>query len=155
LIGAGKLIKEILPWLINKTPKTTVHCRRVSQGQELKKEFPAIHVAHWGARLNGGQELQSAWVVAAPIEAREINKFFKNTKSINAVVDLRDNSDTDPLKIENVEVLKLKDFFNQIEGAQAEVQTRANEAKEVIAGLVLKRLQAVEIRPFGWEDLCG
>jgi glutamyl-tRNA reductase len=156
-LGAGKLVKEMLPWLAAQAEVTIVN--RSRQGAEaLQAEHQNVRVASLTDRLADGSSLKAsaaALVVAAPLAAVDIDTWAGRQEiKFARTLDLRGESEHDPLRLAG-EVLDLHDFFALLEGERrraVEISARASEEIRICAEQHLKQMQC---RPFGWEDLCA
>ena len=152
-LGAGKLVREMLPWLSAQAEVTVVN--RSRQAAE------ALQAEHAGLRVAGLTDglvavgTAAALVVAAPLAAEEIVGWVDGQGiDFARTLDLRGESERDPLRMTG-EVLDLHGFFALLEGERrraAEISAVASEEIRICAEQHLKQMQC---RPFGWEDLCA
>lgn len=154
-LGSGNLTQAMLPWLQKQSDDLRVFCRDTSRSQKVKEDFSYISLHS----LSENMSVTGGLIVAAPMTAREIAQWIKNTKSdFQVIMDLRDTSHTDPISsaFARGTIIKLTDFFNELQANQKGVQEKVQQAYATIRDLTQLRTKAyVEIRPFGWEDLCG
>lgn len=148
IIGAGKLVTEMLPWITKEPTQIYLHCRRSFQGEELKKIYPTIQVAP----LNSEFHPHSALIVAAPLTSIELSQL--NNHSFKIILDFREKSELDPLQISSFKTLTLHELFKQIESDRAQIHTQVKAAKKLITEFTQRQHQHIEFRPFGWEDVC-
>jgi len=148
VFGAGKLAQEILPWL-KTAPQVNLVCRDLSKGHDVSKRFEFAQVNHISERKFG-----DVFIVAASISTAELRNLIRDYTKITKIIDLRDISSVDPLNL-NIPTLTLQNLFSEINSSQLEVQAKVAEAKKSISKLSQKYFYSAELRPFGWEDLCG
>jgi len=148
VIGAGKLVGEILPWL-KPLREVTVKCRRMEQGQSLKEKFGFLKTEE----LQTGS-ISDTLIIAAPISAIEISEILSKSTGINKIIDLRESSSRDPLRT-TIPIITLAKLFNEIEKTEKDVDQKVIKARSLIKDLSQKWALKAEHRPFGWEDLCG
>jgi glutamyl-tRNA reductase len=151
IIGAGQLVKDILPWICKDGAKVIIHARDIEKAKANLSDFPNILFAE-GPAFQTQSEFSGAVIVAAPIEATVLNQFFNH--SFELIVDLRADSHEDVLATP-IRTLVLRDLFERISRNQEQLQERKNLALKDISNAVLAREQYVEYRPFGWDDVCA
>jgi glutamyl-tRNA reductase len=162
-LGAGKLVKEMLPWLMAQA-KVTVVNRSLRSAERLREDQAGLRIADladeslagWLTESTGaGQSSGAALVVAAPLTAAEIADWAaRQVVTFARTLDLRGESAHDPLVL-NSEVLDLNSFFTLLEEERrraSDISARAGEEIRLCAEQHLKQMQC---RPFGWEDLCA
>lgn len=132
LWGHGSLGKEIYPWIREKTKGVVVRAPR-----ESEEEIPFKLAAPSGA---------SAHVIAAPLEDDQVAALTCDA----LVIDLRDR----PLAT-NGNVRNLSDLFREIRDLRREREDVVPRCEAYLRRRVEEYLQRQQIRPFGWEDLCG
>jgi glutamyl-tRNA reductase len=148
ILGAGKLVGEILPWL-KPMSAVTIKCRRLEQGQQLKEKYNFINVESWSSEILGDTLL-----IAAPVSKSEISKLFVGISGLERIIDLRENSSRDSLKL-GIPTVTLDQLFSEIENTEKDVEQKVLKARALIKDLSQKWTLKAEHRPFGWEDLCG
>lgn len=152
IIGAGLLVKDMLPWLC-KGQKVRIFCRRPEQGlervAELKDQYP-VEVQPLSALSN--EVLSGGLIIAAPVSAESLVSALGAHK-LKKIIDLRDDSTKDPVRT-GAEVLALSEFFNEIQSTQKILSERVQKAEDEIQRMVEKRFNQMHIRPQGWDDLC-
>ncbi len=158
-LGAGKLVREMLPWLMAQA-KVTVVNRSLRSAERLREDHPGLQIADLGDDSLAGWLTESgvagaALVVAAPLTAAEIADWATSQGGVfDRTLDLRGESAHDPLVL-NSEVLDLNSFFTLLEEERrraSDISARAGEEIRLCAEQHLKQMQC---RPFGWEDLCA
>lgn len=156
-LGAGKLVREMLPWLAAQAEVTIVNRSRqaaeaLQAGHQNVRGFSLTDSLAEVSELKGKA---AALVVAAPLTAREIDAWVvRQGIDFARTLDLRGEAERDPLRLAG-EVLDLHDFFALLEGERrraVEISARASEEIRICAEQHLKQMQC---RPFGWEDLCA
>lgn len=158
VLGSGQLAEEILPWL-KSFRSVEVFCRNAEKRTELARKFPdALFAPLENSEAEPEAHARNALVVAAPMPATEISEWIaRHGHRFDMLVDLRGEASTDPLPdfFANLETVRLDDFFTSMEANQETIRARVNEARASIGELSRSRGNTQEIRPFGWEDLCG
>lgn len=152
-LGAGKLVKEMLPWLVAQAEVTVANRSRRS-AEVLREEHPDIRIVSLvdGVLANRGQ---AALVVAAPLTSAGIAEWMAvNGGSFVRVLDLRGESGRDPLILPG-EVLDLDGFFSLLEEERRRAFGISARAREEIRVCAEQHLKHMQCRPFGWEDLCA
>jgi glutamyl-tRNA reductase len=147
VLGAGKLSKEILPWL-HSAPKLNVICRDVKKAKSLQARAD-VEINDM-SQNNFGNIL----IIAAKINTPEVREFLRTRNQISQIIDLRENSTREPIALK-VPTWTLKQLFGEIKTCETEVQIKVERAKSTIAELSQRLFCSAELRPFGWEDLCG
>src|SRR5438067_8464678 len=74
VLGAGKLAREILPWLIGKT-KVRVFYRNWQHAKDLLQEYPEIELAQYADAETGWEEAEAGLVIAAPMKADDVARW--------------------------------------------------------------------------------
>ena len=150
IVGAGQLVKEILPWICKDGARVHVYARNVERARAFLKDFPYVQLRS----LDDGKPITGAVVIAAPVEASFVQEWVAGG-AISSVVDLRGDSHADRISIANVKFVALPELFERISQNQILLQERKDRALKDISKAVLAREQHVEYRPFGWEDVCA
>lgn len=148
ILGAGKIVGEILPWL-KPVSQVTVKCRRLEQAEKLKEKFNFIQVESIDSPMLG-----DTLVIAAPMKSEEIILLIKNQSPIKNIIDLRESSTRDPLNV-SLPTVTLSKLFSEIENTEKDVKQKVEKARSLIKEMSQKWTVKAENRPFGWEDLCG
>src|SRR5438128_5354015 len=73
VLGAGKLAREILPWLIGKT-KVRVFYRNWERAKDLLEIYPEIDLTKYSGDARW-QEQEASLVIAAPLSADEVSRW--------------------------------------------------------------------------------
>jgi len=165
VLGSGNLAEEILPWL-KSFRSVEVFCRNAEKRSELSRKFPEAQFAPLSL-VEPSRELltaddaspaRTALVIAAPMPATEIAEWVgRHGHRFEMLVDLRGEAATDPLPdfFADLETVRLQDFFTSMEANLETIRVRVGRARENIGELSRTRANRQEIRPFGWDDLCG
>jgi len=153
VLGAGKLVREMLPWLIGKGGVTVFNRTRRTL-DELQAEFPEIRVAQLEEvvpeSMSGG-----GLVIAAPLPAGEIRRWVERQGvGFAKTIDLRGESAEDRVDLPG-EVLDLHQFFRLLEEERSRARHLSTRAREEIRACADQYLRQMQCRPFGWEDLCA
>lgn len=157
VLGAGKLVREMLPWLIGKPVEkgsVTVFNRTRSTLDDLQAEFPAIRVAQLEEEVAGSVS-GGGLVIAAPLSSAEIRRWVERRGAdFTKTIDLRGESAEDPVELPG-EVLDLHRFFRLLEEERSRARHLSTRAREEIRACADQHLRQMQCRPFGWEDLCA
>ncbi len=149
LLGAGALTVDLLPWLSKGEQKPLVFTRQPSRYSELKQQFTGLEILpiHDFLVKSPGK---GVLVIAAGFSAEALEPILKN-QNFDVIYDLRGESTSDPLALNNV--IQLKDLFEDLEKNRKQVK----EVKETVAEVIHRYAQEFKLlerqRPFGWEDL--
>jgi glutamyl-tRNA reductase len=158
LLGSGKLAEEILPWL-RSFRSVEVFCRSPEKRDELSRKFPDASFAPLDVRSDGNEEpVRNALVVAAPMGSAEIVEWVdRHGHRFDMLVDLRGEAETDPIPdfVSGLETIRLRDFFSSMEANLETIRERVGRARAEIGEISRSRANRPELRPFGWDDLCG
>ena len=161
-LGAGKLVKEMLPWLIAEAEVTVVNRSRRS-AEALREEHPGLKIADLtgGSQPVGGESspavgppAQAALVIAAPLTSTEIAEWVaRQGVNFTRTLDLRGESVHDALTLPDV--LDLDSFFALLEKERRRASDISARARQEISACAEQHLKQMQCRPFGWEDLCA
>lgn len=153
LIGAGKLVREMLPWLAGEKRVRVVN-RSLDSPEALRREFPGIETADLDA-VDAHDPAVAGLVIAAPLSALEIERWIaRQGTSFARTLDLRGESAGDPLTLDG-EVIDLNGFFALLEDERRRARDVSEKARIEIDRRAELKLKQVQCRPFGWEDLCA
>ena len=156
-LGSGQLVQKMLPWLCEEAEQVNIFCRDVHKGHACVE---TMKVAEWHQKVNVHalkedsvfEDVRGALIVAAPVKYSQMQPAFEKA-GIQTVLDLRDISDTDTW-ICGEQLVTLPEFFEEMNGAQNVVQQKLFRAKKEIARKVQEHARSIQVRPYGWEDLC-
>lgn len=146
-IGAGLLVKDILPWMnkshldlevYTRDPKKHLDLREISEKVKLKK------IEDISKKESG------VLVIAAPVSKEWIDENV-SLENFSMVYDLRGQSDQDSIEYHNY--LSLNDFIGDIERNQIEAHRTKSNALKAISEKISEKSLFEKPRPFGWEDL--
>ena len=153
IIGAGQLVKEMLPWLTKTKGDLKVHCRTPEKVQAFINEFPKLRVESLLESTSMAQD-SSVLVVAAPMSSHEILEWSKKRNfSPELVIDLRGECEADPITHFS-QVIDLKGVFAKIKSNKEKQKNFRIQAQKEILDLTASRAKEIEYKPFGWDDLC-
>jgi glutamyl-tRNA reductase len=154
LIGAGHLASEIVPWLIGKA-QLTLFCRNPIGAQALAEKYPQIELEQFTMAHAGLSNGETALVIAAPLTAREIEKWVELQQSCFVKsLDLRAEAKTDAIRV-SFPVLPLSEFFASAKDDRSRIASQVEAAHAEIELAVERKADQARFRPFGWEDLCA
>jgi len=154
VLGAGQLVKEILPWIAKDEAQIKVFARDPEKAQKQL----GCHRSTTLAAFQSFRDLSEAQVliIAAPLDAEAISQWAQKMPQLKTVIDLRADSATNVLNVAaDVVVINLNEVFARIASNQALITERKSLALGAITVAIAKRNQHVEYRPFGWEDVCA
>jgi glutamyl-tRNA reductase len=154
VLGAGKLAREILPWLIGKT-KVRVFYRNWERAKDLLETYPEIDLVKYSDADARWQQNEAALVIAAPLNANEVSR-WRGAQSANFTkcLDLRGEAASDPVSSAG-DVIKLNELFDALRAERERLESHVEAARAEIKQLVQRQSQQAQFRPFGWEDLCA
>lgn len=137
LVGAGGLASELLPYLADG--------RQVDQWgrQDIAR-----------AQSRAACPSPAALVIAAPVRNEAIAAIAGAYPDLRCVIDLRSAGEREPLRLD-VAVVTLDDVFAGVEASAAASDARLAGARRDIAGMALAFERRLQLRPFGWDDLCA
>ena len=153
VLGAGKLAREILPWLIGKT-KVRVFCRNRQNAKDLTQEYPEIELVQYKTDDAGWELPEAGLVIAAPLKSDQIRQWTgMQTSRFTVCLDLRGEAASDPIHLPAV--IKLNELFDALRAERQRLQGHVETARAEIRQLVERQSHQAQYRPFGWEDLCA
>lgn len=151
IVGSGLLVKDILPWLTKLGIAVRVHCRTLSKGKALQKEFPNILVEP--LINNNRPRMTGVLVIAAPVRSPDISHWLNTEdEDLSLVMDLRGDSHTDQIMTRCV-VEDLTCIFNEVEETKDKLESKIEQAKEMIFQLAQEKQNRMQVRPHGWFDI--
>ncbi|MEK7357107.1 MAG: hypothetical protein AAB250_11705, partial [Bdellovibrionota bacterium] len=153
ILGAGQLVREILPWIAKDGIAITIHCRDEAKvTRELGDIAEKVKIVSLAMKADlGGAD---ALVVAAPVAASFIESWMRGPSRPALAVDLRANSAVD-VPGGFTKVLDLGQILSRLTANKDLLQARKRAALEAIESAVAARARHVEYRPFGWDDVCA
>ncbi|MDX6406695.1 MAG: glutamyl-tRNA reductase [Blastocatellia bacterium] len=154
VLGAGKLAREILPWLIGKTTARLFY-RNWQHAKDLLPEYPELHLDQYSNDDAGWQQEEIGLVIAAPMKASQVENWVRQqSTTFSKCLDLRGDAATDPISLP-IPVIKLSELFDALRAERQRLEGRVDAARAEIKQLVQRQSQQAQFRPFGWEDLCA
>lgn len=149
-VGQGILAQSILPW-ISESRNCMFSVRNSNKfiNSEIAQKFQRVSSVSFSEQLIFDFPL--SLIVCAPVSAAAIEKHIKGCR-VNSIIDLREDSQTDPIRLSNVKTYDLYEVFNEIKAKASFRDSILKKVKEDIDHQVQSRF--VKHRPFGWEDLC-
>lgn len=154
VLGAGKLAREILPWLIGKT-KVRVFYRNWERAKDLLETYREIELVKYSHGDAGWEQTEAALVIAAPLNAGQVSHWTSmQTATFGKCLDLRGEAASDPVSI-NGDVIKLHELFEALRSERERLEGHVEAARAEIKQLIQRQSQQAQFRPFGWEDLCA
>lgn len=158
VLGAGQLVQEILPWILNEKREIRISARSpdrahaalsVAMGDSVSAKQISVH-----------ELVDPCWfpiealIVAAPIEVERILSWLGEQRP-KLIIDLRADSNAAQFKDYAERCLSLTDIFGRISENQTLIEQRKLAALAMIEASAVERSFHVEYRPFGWEDVCA
>src|SRR6266436_8844986 len=154
VLGAGKLAREILPWLIGKT-KVRLFYRNWQHAKDLLKEYPELQLDQYSNDDAGWQQEETGLVIAAPLKASQVEDWARlQSTTFSKCLDLRGDAATDRISLP-IPVIKLSELFEALRSERQRLEGRVEAAREATQQLVHRQTHQAQFRPFGWEDLCA
>lgn len=151
ILGAGRLVRDIVPWLKSKE-SIQLFCRTPQKASAWTSHFKNVTLSS----LKGVNGSSSPLVIAAPMKSSDILRWMDSASITPAlIIDLREDCETDLLPMKNVRILKLTELFQEIKGVQSQLTQTVEQAQKQIQEISSVRSQAAAVRPFGWDDLCA
>lgn len=139
LWGEGNLGQEILPWIQDR-----VACIVVSDLRKPRAKFPHI------PRVQSPEGIPAdAHIIAAPVSDETVADCL-SADATRVILDLRDVS-----KASDPRVVTLSEVFADIESARNQIKEIVPHCQKLLRSRVNEFYFRSQIRPFGWEDLCG
>lgn len=153
ILGAGSFVKDVLPWLSEKQAR--LHVRDT---EKVREEFPECEVLS----LMNHQQVSEVLVIAAPLSHEMIENWVHAHASKNVTVfDFRRDSKEFHDSFQSTACAQVKNWIDldQImacfESQRLELELKVRSAKKAIEVWKANEFAKMQIRPFGWEDLCG
>jgi glutamyl-tRNA reductase len=154
VLGAGKLAREILPWLAGKTSARLFY-RNWQHAKDLLREYPELQLDQYSTDDAGWQQEETGLVIAAPMKASEVEAWVRSQSSnFSKCLDLRGDAATDPITLP-IPVIKLSELFDALRNERQRLEGRVESARAAIKQLLQRQTNQAQFRPFGWEDLCA
>ena len=154
VLGAGKLAREILPWLIGKT-KVRVFYRNWQNAKDLVEQYPEIELVQYSDADATSEQFEAGLVIAAPLQACQVERWIESqSATFTKCLDLRGEAARDPVSMNGV-VIKLNELFDALRSERGRLRGHIEAARDAIKQLVERQLEQAQFRPFGWEDLCA
>jgi glutamyl-tRNA reductase len=154
VLGAGKLAREILPWLVGKTSARLFY-RNWQHAKDLLQEYPELQLDQYSTGDAGWQQEETGLVIAAPIKAFEVEAWVRAQRStFSKCLDLRGDAAADPITLP-IPVIKLSELFDALRNERQRLEGRVELARAEIKQVLQRQTHQAQFRPFGWEDLCA
>lgn len=151
VIGTGILARAVLPFVADDRRLVDVYGRKPAFDSTLASlcYHPLDQIASRNT-LEGN----TALVVAAPVDAALIARVGRLYASLACVIDLRGETDVDPVP-PIAPVVSLADVFSEMRRAAQTADGRVAAAKLEIAGCARAFATRAVLNPSGWHDLCA
>lgn len=148
IIGGGKLVQEILPWVSPHFQQITIHTRTHQEWMNKAQEKTPFQ---WKAIEDFCEGSDSPLIVAAPMGSKD----FKGALGCRFLIDFRSESTVDPLHFQGMKSWVLDDFFQAFQLQNMKFEKVRRQIDLEIAACVERYFERQWIRPNGWDDLCG
>ena len=152
VLGAGRLVQDILPWLVKSKVRVSLYVRspeKVILSDWFKSFLGKVDVYDYATK----QPEQGGVIVCAPLRAEDIEQWM-GSASITRILDLRGESELNPIQGPAI-VQGLQQAFKKIEANKDRVSELSKKALEEIRELAAQINESQKVRPFGWDDLCA
>lgn len=149
-IGAGQLVKEMLPW-VQKKYQYRIWCRQPDKVRQLPQLTLGTVLGIEQINL-----LSPVLVVAAPMTHEELNSFLNRRVSSNQKIflfDLRHDSASYPDAALFGRYYDLNFFTNSVEERKLGIESHIEQAYRQIHNWKAVESSRIQVRPFGWDDL--
>jgi glutamyl-tRNA reductase len=152
ILGGGRLVQDVLPWLAKINDRICIYVR------DPEKLLSAAWFKPYAAKVEVRDHRvfspdEGGLLICAPLTSKNIESWLKGA-SISRILDLRGESEQDPIK-GHAKVQSLQQAFKKIEANKDRVLERGEKALGEIAALSRALSQTQKVRPFGWDDLCA
>jgi len=151
LIGTGALGRELWPFLHADGRAVDVWGRRA---RCPLPDVPASAYRRISAAAPSQDARRPALVIAAPVDADTIAAVASHYAAIDAIVDLRGEPDRQPAPA-LAPITTLDDVFNSMRQAGRRTASKVACARQDIQQRSAEFAGRVDLRPFGWDDLCA
>jgi hypothetical protein len=139
VLGAGSLAREILPWLTD----VRVFYRNLHHARDLQDKHPHMQLEQFRMADAGWHGNSPSLVIAAPIDAAEINKWLAlQNVTFSTVLDLRGNADADPIR--SRAVISLSELLTTLQDERKRIEHHVIAAQEEIESLTSQRFSERE-----------
>ncbi len=180
-LGAGHIVQKILPWMAKFSGPIHIHCRNPVKvlnqiqdqsrqpnqqdqdknqvsGRDLDKlsstyqnQNITVHSLH-----DPLSTFKGSLIVAVPLPTSNLLHWMGKNRP-RSIIDLRGESRQDPLPSflqHQCQIQCLNHIFEEMERNKEGLSLRIEQARSTIVRLTTQRNHFVQIRPFGWEDIC-
>jgi len=150
ILGAGSLAQEIVPIIKDFSGEIVIRTRSPEKALPIQEKYPQIIIEKEKQNYNNALA-----VIAAPIPSNVLEDLLDNNFTKSSVLDMRSVQDGAPLRLKQETYYKtLTEIFSEIEATQKILLLTAKKMKDEIKVLSNRWHNQVQVRPFGWEDLC-
>ena len=139
VLGAGSLAREILPWLTD----VRVFYRNLHHASDLQDKYPQMQLEQFRMADAGWNGNSASLVIAAPLDAAEINKWLAiQNVTFSTVLDLRGNADADPIR--SRAVISLSELLTSLQDERKRIEHHVIAARKEIESLTSQRFSERE-----------
>lgn len=152
ILGGGRLVQDILPWLTKSKVQICLYVRspeKVEQADWFKVYADQVQVFS----LEQAPKAGGAVLVASPLSSSVIEGWMRAI-AVSRILDLRGESRTDALSSQ-WRVVNLDEALARIESNRQKVEQVKALALHEVQLLAEEFYQTQKVRPFGWDDLCA
>lgn len=153
LLGAGQLVREILPWMSSKKSMQVIS-RDPRKLQVFADKWSHLKLETYGQNNPAHEVL----VIAAPLDDQKIVQLLQEYGSqTRAIFDLRGEAHQLPQMLAGSQwqVYSLQDLFTELDESRKENLERIKAITNIIHERVVQFTERSELRPLGWDDLCA
>lgn len=152
ILGAGRLIQDILPWIAKSKTQVSLYVRNPEKTMQADW-FQAFAEKVEVRELSQHSPESGGVIIGAPLSAREIENWL-DSAAIELILDLRGDSEEDRIS-SRYRVQNLKKAFAEIKSNKGTIERVKVRAFAEIQSLAAEKLQSQKVRPFGWDDICA
>lgn len=153
LLGAGQLVREVLPWMSTKKSMQVIS-REPSKLQIFAEKWSHLKLETYAQ----ASSMNDVLVIAAPVaDSVIIDLLQKGGSQTTRIFDLRGEANDLPslLAATQWKVHSLNDLFAELDESRKENQEKIKAIKNNITERVVQFTERSELRPLGWDDLCA
>jgi glutamyl-tRNA reductase len=151
LIGTGALGRELLPFFRGPERTVDIWGRRAACPWP---DVPASSYRRVDEAARCADPRSAAIVVAAPVSAAVISGVAGHYAALHVAIDLRGEPDREPIR-DIARVITLDDVFGDMRRASDRAAAQVALARDDIRRRSAAFADRMDLRPFGWDDLCA
>jgi glutamyl-tRNA reductase len=147
IMGSGHLVEEILPWLKKKKDLHLI-ARNTDRAIKLKNQYPNL-IIHSLEKV----PLVDGLVIAAPLSDSFLTEQISKYKCLHSIFDFRGESELQ--EIPKLNYYSLNKIMSDLQLNKKSRETAILKSKECLSHILNQQIRKANLRPGGWEDLCG